>query len=95
MENLGTDDKLSMAELAVKILGAIASGVAQQGMDLLPTEMLEPLQAAISEHGQILIDTGAEVLEQTKDLGKDILEGGKDIGKEATEALQGLFKKED
>ena len=93
MENLGTDDKLSMAELAVKILGAIANGVAQQGMDLLPIEMLEPLKSTISEHGKLLIDTGTEVLDKTKDIGTGILKGSK----EATDALKGLFenKKED
>lgn len=75
MKDLGTDSKLSMAELVVKILGAIAGGVAQQGIDLLPTEMLEPLKSTISEHGKLLIDTGEKVLEKTKDLGTDVLKG--------------------
>lgn len=96
MKNLGTDDKLSMAELAVKILAAIAGGVAQQGMDLLPAEMLEPLNSALDEYGKVLIDTGTEVLEKTKDIGTGVLEGGKDIGKEATDVLKELLKsKED
>jgi len=95
MKDLGTDRKLSMAELVVKILGAIAGGVAQQGMDLLPTEMLEPLKSTISEHGKLLIDTGEEVLEKTKDLGTGLLEGGKEIGEGATDVLKGLFEKKE
>jgi hypothetical protein len=92
MTNLGTDDKLSMAELVVKILGAIASGIAEQGMDLLPAEILNPLKSSIGKTGELLMETGKETLDKTKDLGTELLEGSKDIGKEATDAIQGLFK---
>jgi hypothetical protein len=92
MTNLGTDDKLSMAELVVKILGAIAGGIAEQGMDILPAEILDPLKSSIGKAGEVLMETGKEALDKTKDLGTGILEGSKDIGKEATDAIQGLFK---
>ena len=84
MSNLGTDDKLSLAELLAKILGAIAGGVVEQGGDLLPTEMIDPLKTAVSERGGELIEAGV-----------GILEGSEDAGKKVTEALQGLFEKQD
>ncbi len=40
LENLGTDEKIDTAALTAKILNAISKGIAEQGTDVLPTEMI-------------------------------------------------------
>lgn len=86
MTDLGSDDKLSTAKLAGKVLSAIAAGVAKQGGGLLPKDMVSSIDSTLKEKGDLFIDSG-------KDIGKDIIEGGKDIGEGVGEALKGLFKK--
>lgn len=83
LENLGSDEKIDTSALVSKVLLAIASGIAEQGKDLLPTDMINSIGDQLSEQGQELIESG-------KDVGTGLIEGGKDIGKEATEALKGL-----
>jgi len=104
MTDLGSDNKLSTAKLAGKILAAIAAGVAKQGSELLPKDLVGSLNTTLKDKGELFIDTGKKVFESSGDIGKDALEGGKDIGKETIEAgkeigegvgeaLKGLFKK--
>ncbi len=40
LENLGTAEKIDTAALTAKILNAISKGIAEQGTDVLPTEMI-------------------------------------------------------
>ncbi|AQT69061.1 putative protein involved in outer membrane biogenesis [Anaerohalosphaera lusitana] len=100
MEDLGTEDKMSVARLSALILTAIAEGVAQQAGDLFPADMVESLKGTLEElpfeQGQKLLEDtlklGEDTLKNGSDAGKDIMEKGKDIG----EGLKGLFdKKED
>ena len=90
MENIGSDEEIDMPELVSKILLAIAGGIAEQGRDLLPLDMIDSIGDQLSEQGQKILESG-------KDVGAGIIEDGKDIGKEATEALKGLnpFKKKE
>ncbi len=80
MTNLGGDNKLDTAALSGKILLAIANGVAEQGVGVLPKDM---------------VDTITSTLGKTIDLSKGIIEGTEDIGKEITEGLKGLLKPRD
>ncbi len=93
MTNLGSDDKMSTSKLAGKILAAIAAGVAQQGADLLPKDMVSDINSALKDKGALVLDESEvivkEALEGTKDVGEKVLEGGKELG----DALKGLFKK--
>lgn len=84
MTDVGKDGKVNVGELTAKVLTAIAAGIAQQGKDLLPTDLLNPLNDAIKE-------TGRQVLEA----GQTILKEGKELGKGVGEAVQGLFKKKE
>jgi hypothetical protein len=61
-------------------LKAIAGGIAEQGKDILPIDMLNSIGHQFSEQGQQLIESG-------KDIGTGLIE---DVGKSATEALKGL-----
>ena len=89
------DSLLDIATLTGKILTALAVGVAKQGADLLPLEMIGPLSDKLKEQGAILLEGGKEALEKSKDIGKDILEEGKDIGEGIKKGLEGLFKGKD
>lgn len=83
MENIGSEEKINTTELVSKILLAIAGGIADQGKDLLPTDMINDLSGQLAEQGKVLIQEGQKQVE-------GLIEGGKDIGKEATDALKGL-----
>lgn len=84
MTNLGSDNKLDTAALSGKILLAIAGGVAEQGVGVLPKD---------------IVNTMKSTLDKTIDLGKAASEGGgklidvgKDAGKEIIKGLEGLLK---
>jgi len=63
LKDLGTNKPLDMAGLTKEILNAIAGGVAQQGKDILPTEM-------ISDLGGTLAESGKEILQEAENVGK-------------------------
>ena len=84
MTDVGKKDKVNTAALISKVLTAIAKGIAEQGKDILPTEMIGPLGDTLKEAGQQLLEGGKGVLKEGTDLGKDI--GG---------VIQGLFKKKE
>lgn len=84
MENLGTDEKLDIAGLTSKIIVAISKGIAEQGSDLLPKDMIGSISGQIGEQGQALIKSGADV--------------GTKAAESATDAVKGLgelFKKKE
>ena len=102
MTDLGKDGKFDVAALTAKILAALAAGIAQQGADILPTELIGPIQTTLKEQGQQILETGKELIDTTTDIGKDIVEDskdilktGKDVGEEATGLLEGIFKNKD
>ena len=91
--NLGSDNKLDTAVLTGKVLTAIAKGIAREGTDVLPKELTGQIKSTLTEQGELILETGKEVIEQSKDLGKDAIEKGKDIGRDAVDALRDIFKK--
>ena len=91
MENIGTGEKVNVAALTSKIIMAITAGVAEQGKDLLPTDMIGSLSKNLTEQGQKLFESGQEAT-------GDVVEGIQDVGKEATDAIKGIgdiFKKKE
>ena len=88
---MGTEDKLRLAALTGKILTAIAKGIAKQGADLLPMEIIGPIGNVLKEQGTAVIETGKQMLEKSKDAGKEIIESGKDLGKDIGGALKGIL----
>jgi hypothetical protein len=106
MTDLGGDNDLDSVTLSRKVLLAIAGGIAEQGADLLPTEMLGSLtsqlkklgaapEALLTEGGKIL-DAGAKIgkgaAETGTSAGKEVLKGAEKVGKGITEGLKGLLK---
>lgn len=87
MTDLGSDNKLDAAALSGKVLLAVAGGVAQQGADVLPEEIVGPLTGELKKLGKL----PEALLKEGTDLGKDVLEEGKDIGKEIGDAFKGLL----
>jgi len=88
MENLGTDQKLRIGTLVAKILGAMATGVAKQGVGLLPDDMVKGIGSAFgktAEMGKEAAQKGEKMLEQTTGAGKDVVQGLKGLlgGKKA------------
>jgi len=84
MNDLGSDNKLDVAKLTGKILLAIATGVAKQGVGLLP----EGLTNAMSTTLGITADVGKAAVEG----GAKLIEGGTDAGKGIIKGVQSLFK---
>jgi hypothetical protein len=80
LENLGTKEKINSADLTAKILKAIAKGIAEQGGEVLPTDMINSIGDELSKHGEAL-------LKGTQDLGKSATDAVKGIGD--------LFKKKE
>jgi hypothetical protein len=84
MTNLGSDNKLDAAVLAGKILVAIAGGIAEQGVGVLPDEIINPLKGELKRLGALsgaLLKEGGKILKEGKELGKGV--GG---------VLEGLVK---
>ena len=106
LNNLGEDNNLDTVTLTREILLAIAGGIAQQGADILPEEMIGSLVSQLSNLGALpgaLLDTGGKILKTGTDIGKGATDAGKDVGsgvikgvedvgKGVTEGLKGLLK---
>jgi uncharacterized protein involved in outer membrane biogenesis len=77
MTNLGRDNKMDMADLSGEIVLAIANRVVEQGVGVLPKDIITTLTPS---------------LDKTIDLSTRIIEGTEDIGKEITEGIKSLLK---
>ncbi|NQT02439.1 MAG: AsmA family protein [Planctomycetes bacterium] len=77
MTNLGSDNKLDTAALSGEIVLAIATVVVEEGIGILPTD---------------IVGTMTSTLSKTINLGTRIIEGKEDIGREITEGLKNLLK---
>ena len=88
MTNLGGDDKLDTAGLSGKILLAIATGVAEEGVGVLPKEMVDTIESSL----KVTLGLGKGIIEGGKDIGKEAVKSAEDIGKGITEGLGGLLK---
>jgi hypothetical protein len=88
MTDLGRNETLDVATLTSKIILAVAGGIAEQGTDVLPKEMISGLTSVLDtalDLGKVILDTGAGTTE-------GIQKGVEDIGKGITEGLKGVLK---
>ncbi len=92
LENIGTEEPIDTAKLTGIILNAIARGIAEQGRDLLPTDIIGPLSEQLAAQGRKILEGG---IGTTLETGKGVIKGGEDVGRQATDALKGLFDKKD
>ena len=82
MTDLGKDETLDMATLTTKIVLAIAAGIAQQGTDVLPKEMINGLTSVLDtaiDLGRIIFGTGQGATEGLQKGVEGITEGLKGI----------------
>jgi len=100
LTDLGGEKDLDTAGLSRTILLAIAGGIAEQGADVLPKEMLGSIATELKKLGSLpgaLAETGAKVLGAGADAGKGagegVIKGAEDIGKGVTDGIKGLFEK--
>ena len=85
--DLGSDNKLDAAVLAGKILLALAQGIAEQGIGVLPKEIINPLKGELNRFGklpEVLLEEAGNILKEGKGLEKGIGNG-----------LKGLFEKKE
>jgi hypothetical protein len=78
MTDLGTDKKLKIGTLVAKVLGAMATGIAKQGVGLLPDDMVKGIGSALGgavDLGKAATKEGQKVLEKTTDVGKGVVDG--------------------
>ncbi|MHC4619413.1 MAG: AsmA family protein [Planctomycetota bacterium] len=82
MTDLGGDNKLDAAVLSSKVLLAITGGIAEQGVGVLPDEIIGPVTSELKRVqglSEALLKESADVLKQGTDLGKGISEGLKGL----------------
>jgi len=75
MSNLGYDNKLDMADLSGEIVLAIANRVVEQGVGVLPKDIITTLTPTLDK----TIDISTRIIESTEDIGKEITEGIKSL----------------
>jgi hypothetical protein len=88
MKDLGSDKPINTAQLTAKILRAIAGGIAEQGKDLLPTDMINSIGSGLAKEGEKLFKAGTEAP-------GEILKGAENVGKGATGVIKGIFQKKE
>lgn len=91
MTNLGSDNKLNLAELTGKILLAMAEGIVEQGAGILPEDMVKTINSGLGK----AIDLGKGIFGEGKGAGEKVLKGTENIGKGLQEGLGGLLKKKE
>ena len=78
MTNLGEDGKMDIAELSAKILLAITEGITEQGVGILPADILDTTKSALGD----TLGLGKGATEESKKIieeGKKVIEGFKDL----------------
>ncbi len=88
MTDLGSDNKLDLAKLTEQIILAIARGIAEQGVGVLPKEMIDTMSSTLGK----VIDLSKDIFGDSQDVGEKVLKDAEDVGKEVTEGLKGLLK---
>jgi len=100
LTDLGGDNDLDTVGLSRTVLLAIAGGIAEQGTNVLPKEMLGSITTELSKLGalpDVLAETGIKVLDAGvgagKGTGEGVIKGAEDVGKSVTEGIKDLFEK--
>jgi len=75
MTNLGSDNKLDTAALSGEIVLAIANRVVEQGVGVLPKDIVNTMTLSLDK----TIDLSTRIIKGTEDIGKGITEGLKDL----------------
>jgi uncharacterized protein involved in outer membrane biogenesis len=90
MTDLGSDKKLDLAALTGQIILAMARGIVEQGLDILPKDMINTMTSTLGN----TLDFSKDIFGEGKDTGGKVLKSTEDVGKGITDGLKGLLKKE-
>jgi len=88
MTNLGSDNKLDLATLTGQIILAIAKGIAEQGIGVLPKDMIDTMTSTLGK----ALDLSTSIFGEGKDASEKVLKDTENLGKGITEGLKGLLK---
>ena len=87
LEGLGTDRPMNTADLAGRVLLAIAAGIAEQGAGVLPAGMVEGLKEQVSAFGEV----GRQLLEKAGKTLEAVIEGRpEELGERVEELREGV-----
>ncbi len=78
MEDLGGEEPMTTADLAAKIIIAIAKGVAEEGAGVLPDDVIGGVESSLDDLESIretITEKGREILDRTTETGEQIKEG--------------------
>jgi len=87
MTNLGHDERLDTPVLITKVLLAVAAGIAEQGGDILPKEMVGELSNVLNK----AIDFGRVIFGNGKNGGRQGEGAATELGRSVTEGLKNLI----
>ncbi|OHB59299.1 MAG: hypothetical protein A2167_05725 [Planctomycetes bacterium RBG_13_46_10] len=90
MTNLGSDKKIDLAALTGQIIMEIARGIIEQGLDILPKDMINAMNSTLGG----ALNLSKDIFGEGKDKGEKVLKGTEDIGKGITDGLKDLLKKD-
>jgi len=85
MKNLGSDDKLDTGILVSKIMLAITEGIAEQGVGVLPEQMVKTMRSTLDKTIGVGKAAAKEILDAGEDLGAEVIEGFKSLLKPGEE----------
>jgi hypothetical protein len=88
MTDLGRNERMDVAMLATKVLLAVAMGIAEQGGDVLPKEMISGLSSVLDK----AIDIGRIIFGNGQNGSSSLQKGAEEIGRGITEGLKGIVK---
>jgi hypothetical protein len=98
MKDVGKGEKMSFEEIVELIFVKISEAIAKAGSDVIPEELLGPLNQSLKEAVDVIGGAG----EQFFNIGEGIFEGGTDAGESIREGasktledIGGLFKKKE
>ncbi|HBG27308.1 MAG: hypothetical protein A2Y10_12755 [Planctomycetes bacterium GWF2_41_51] len=84
LSDLGGDNT-NLAQVIGKIFTEIANAAIREGRDIIPSDLIAPIQDAVNQRLGNISEEGKKVFEDTE----------KGIQEKATETLKGIFKKQD
>jgi hypothetical protein len=91
MTDLGRSEPLDVATLTTTILLAVAAGIAEQGGDVLPQDMITGLTGALDK----ALDIGRVIFGNGQKTGSALEKGAEELGRGIAEGLKGLLGPKD
>jgi uncharacterized protein involved in outer membrane biogenesis len=94
ISGLSSEGRMDAAAVATKVLVALAQGVAEQGVGVLPSEVISPIKSQLTAIQQVVSEQAKKLLqgaEEAGQAGKGMIETGTDVGKKVGETIEKLL----